>query len=486
MEKNGKYPVRKTSGAIFVKEPSNFYEVNLRSLWASLPEKSVLELENGKTAIVLFPGNANAGEGPDFLGAKIVFGRTLKEGDIAIHCRVSDFIRHGHVADPAYDNVILQGAKLNDLKSAPPRKMEKIPLFLLDEKKIHDIREKYTVDCREEKKQIPPVEKVAKVMKKEKRIEEIKGKNIPCKKCERLVPCLAILSPEEERKFFLQAAKEKIEEKGKTVLQKLISAGTELSFKELLFQFAGSNRNEKAFAALFITYSHYPEEKRKKYFQSILWGESGLLPDPLSIGKDDPESILYVKKLWQEFWQNCTGNKMKPRWDHSGSLYGNTPEKELVILCHLLEKFSFASLDFLAEKLCVLGAEKFREHWMEELEITDPFWEYRNNFQKKKKEQKRILFSYSRKILFFVDVLIPSLLAYAKLHKDRHLLGEMEKLFLLLPAPDNNSFIRKASVFWYGEGKKPSSAAEYTGWLHIYQKYCSKMSHDCAACVLGD
>ena len=484
MEKNDKYPVRKKSGTFFVKEPPNFYEANLCSLWASLPEKSVLELENGKKAILLSPGKANTGEGPDFLGAKILFGKCMKEGDISIHCRVSDFIRHGHVADPAYDHVILQAAKLNDLKSTPPRKMEKLPVFLMDEAKINAIRKNFSASP------LPPeIKKEAKAIKeiKEKFSEKRAEKKIiiPDKEVERLVPCLSALSPEEEKQFFLQAAKRAMEEKREQILQKIIACGTESAFKELLFQFAGNSRNEKAFASLFVTYSHYPVESRKKHFQSILWGESGLLPDPLSMGKEDGESIVYVKKMWENFWQNRTGNKLSPQWNHSGSLYGNTPERSLALLCHLLEKLPFDPLGVLAEKLCVLGAEKFREFLTAQLEISDPFWEYRNHFHTGKKEQKRTLFSSSRLILFFTDVLIPALFAYAKLYKDLTLLHEMEKLFLLLPAPCENSLIRKSSVFWYGAEKNPCSAAEYLGWLYIYRNYCSRLSHDCASCVLS-
>lgn len=61
----------------------------------------------GVTIIVEDPGKLNTGPGPDFKDARIRFGEETMAGCVEIHRRASDWHRHGHDGDSAYDNVIL-------------------------------------------------------------------------------------------------------------------------------------------------------------------------------------------------------------------------------------------------------------------------------------------------------------------------------------------------------------------------------------------
>ncbi|MBR2363779.1 MAG: DUF2851 family protein [Lentisphaeria bacterium] len=480
-----KYSVKKTSsGCSGIKEPPAGYEISLRSLWASLPENAEIELENAVKCIVVHPGEANTGEGPDFLNAKLRIGRKYREGDVSVHCRVSDFIRHKHISDPAYNNVILQVAQLNDLKSVPPRQLERLPLFLINGEKIRTCREKCMTAVQPEKnaEKIFPGKRTP-AQKNNTAVPDKKNSNQ--QSVETLCPFLAGMAFEDQQKIFREAAKERMEEKAERLLNRLIAAGTEFAFKEQIFLFAGYPNNEKAFSALFVTFSHYSPEVREKDFRAVLWGESGLLPDPASAGLPE-ESCGYVKELWQTFWLNRTGSKLKPVWNRSGVLYGNTPEKRLAMLCLLLESFPFDPLPVLAGLLVRSGAEAFWRRIAESLDKEDLYWERYRDFYSPEKCRKRKILSDSRKITFCTDVLIPCLSAYGKLKNDPAILLETEKFFFLLPAGDRNSQIRKASGLWYDGKVWPSSAAESQGWLHIYKRNCCVLSYDCENCLLAD
>ncbi|MGI8635179.1 MAG: DUF2851 family protein [Segetibacter sp.] len=66
-----------------------------------------LQVEQGDKLTVIFPGTHNTHQGPDFLEAKVVIGKTTWVGNIEIHVNSTDWVRHRHTADKNYSNIIL-------------------------------------------------------------------------------------------------------------------------------------------------------------------------------------------------------------------------------------------------------------------------------------------------------------------------------------------------------------------------------------------
>lgn len=66
-----------------------------------------LKTQDGQKVEILQYGNQNYDAGPDFSNGKIKIGDTIWAGNIEMHVYSSDWERHSHDLDKAYDNVIL-------------------------------------------------------------------------------------------------------------------------------------------------------------------------------------------------------------------------------------------------------------------------------------------------------------------------------------------------------------------------------------------
>ncbi|MDT8346887.1 MAG: DUF2851 family protein [Flavobacteriaceae bacterium] len=83
-------------------------EAFLHYVWSArkLPLQG-LQTQDGQAIELLHPGQYNRHAGPDFFNAQLRIGDQLWAGNVEMHLKASDWYRHGHDTDAAYDNVIL-------------------------------------------------------------------------------------------------------------------------------------------------------------------------------------------------------------------------------------------------------------------------------------------------------------------------------------------------------------------------------------------
>lgn len=97
----------------------NFSEELLQFIWRHRLMKPVpLVTLNGNEVVVQHPGELNRDSGPDFFNARIKINGIVLAGNIEIHIKTSDWLKHNHQQDKSYDNIILHVVFNHDIDLA--------------------------------------------------------------------------------------------------------------------------------------------------------------------------------------------------------------------------------------------------------------------------------------------------------------------------------------------------------------------------------
>lgn len=106
-------------------------EMLMQYLWEHrLWNPAEMATNDGRRVRVIDPGTRNTDAGPDFFNAKVEIGGCVWAGNVEMHVRASDWRRHGHDADPAYDSVILHVVEKDDAPVARSNG-ERIPQMVM-------------------------------------------------------------------------------------------------------------------------------------------------------------------------------------------------------------------------------------------------------------------------------------------------------------------------------------------------------------------
>ena len=84
-------------------------------LWTYQLFKPNLITTSGEVINIISTGRRNTDSGPDFFNAMIKIGNTQWAGNVEIHVNSSDWFKHNHQNNPAYDNIILHVVFNDDL-----------------------------------------------------------------------------------------------------------------------------------------------------------------------------------------------------------------------------------------------------------------------------------------------------------------------------------------------------------------------------------
>ena len=95
--------------------PNSYSEEFLQYVWENkICISKKLKTTKGEPLEIINVGKRNSDSGPDFFNAKIKIKETVWVGNIEIHKKSSDWEKHNHQNDKAYNNVILHVVEEDD------------------------------------------------------------------------------------------------------------------------------------------------------------------------------------------------------------------------------------------------------------------------------------------------------------------------------------------------------------------------------------
>ncbi len=434
-------------------EARTFYEAALQELWQSIPLNIEYRLRSGGSKLkVLSRGQWNHQGGPDFLNAKLEIDGVIRKGDVEIHCRLSDWAKHGHDGDRNYDNVILHVIGEDSLPGQYSGKIPMLPVFLLP----RDFSDGQF-------QEVPP--------------DAGQGK------------CAAFfqrISDEAFHRFASDAGLERMRQRSKQLLSEMISKGTNHAFLSRLFELIGIPGNREQFSILAKRVLSYPEEVRQKNFQPILWGEAGEISDPAA-GQLLPDAEPVVRNLWNTWWQIRRQVYEDPVVFNRASRPLNSIGRRIAIIAGFVETFGENPLPYLMEIIIKNSVEEAKKIFLQKLDVKDPYWENHSSFHSGTFRHPAVLIGRDRIVGLLTDLLIPALHAYASVTNDLKQVSKIESLYLILPKTATNLTLKNTvSRCCPGRDAALKTTAAQQGLLHIRKTWCHKLAHDCKACPLAE
>ena len=421
--------------------PKSVPEEFLHFIWENrLFNARNLKTGSGENVEIIQTGKRNTNAGPDFFNAKVKICDTVWAGNIEIHKKASDWQKHNHTDDKAYENVILHvveepdrqiyrinGTEIPTLQLSWPDHLNRNYQKLLDAKTW--------IPCQEQFHRIDPV--VLRLGFNRLMIERLEYKTIEIEKR-------------------LEQNKNNWNE----------------TFYQLLARMFGFKVNAIPFEMLARSVPLQILSKHKSslfQLEALLFGTSGLLNEEL-LGD---EYFIKLREEYSFLYKKYSLKTVEPHlWKFMRLRPGNFPTIRISQLAALIHRsqglFSKIIETKNIEELKKLFNVKASDYWNNH---------YRFNKSSSKKQVKE-LGENSINILI-INVIVPFLFVYGEKQNLHHLknraLDFLEKL-----SPEKNSIIKK----WEELGVHPRSAFETQALIWLKNSYC--VPKKCLNCQIGN
>ncbi len=385
------------------------------------------------------PGVPNIHAGPDFTDARVRIGDTLWAGCVEIHLRSSDWERHGHHNDPAYNNVVLHAVYGHDADTFNARR-QKVPIMELhfDARYLDNYRrlisEKDYIACRDQ---------------------------------------LSAIGEFDRMHWLERLAVERLERKSDAIMQTYAATGN--NWEETLYRRLARNFGFSLNALPFETLAGSlplgilsKHRDNRLQTESLLFGQAGMLDDENAVD-------AYAAELRKEYLFLQKKYRLKPidrfLWKFLRLRPVNFPTLRIAQFAELIRRndrlFSQIIDAETPESLETIFDIKASEYW-------DTHYVFGKSSPTRTKSFGKTAF---RAVL--INTVAPFLFVYGKARGKEDFCARALRLLENLP-PEKNAILAR----WEKAGMRNGDASASQALLQLTSEYCKPKR--CLHCVIGN
>lgn len=388
---------------------------------------------------VLDPGLLNTDSGPDFFNAKVEIDGQLWVGNIEMHVRASDWRRHGHDKDSAYDSVILHVVDKDD---APVYRTngERIPQLVLQVSPLFNTSYQQLVNSRQE---------------------------LPCESAIKQVPSITITEWIERLAFERLHGKV---QRVRDILDMYNGSWEDVCYITLARNF-GFGINNEAFERLArrtpLRLLHKHSDSLLQV-EALLFGQAGLL-DSSAMGADD-----YYKHLCSEYAFLANKFSLRPMESEAWKMFRIRPQNFPLRRIAMLAQYIEGGFNLMSKILDANGEKELRKLF--QVELTG-YWNNHFSFGKPNEKPAPALSDKSIDIVL-INTVAPLYYAYGEITGDYALTDKAIELLESLK-PESNSIVKTFVV----AGIDCDSALTSQALIELKRSYCE--ARKCIFCKIG-
>jgi hypothetical protein len=400
-----------------------------------------LRTTEGEELEVYSAGIHNTNAGPDFQNARIRIGETTWAGNAELHISSSDWQKHGHTTDNAYDNVILHVVYRDDA-----------PLLRADGRRVPTLELKDRIS--------------AELFNRYHNLVFGNQTIIPCEGTIATVDSLTL------QNWLTRILVERMEKRSEAIIATL--ANNRGDWEETFYQFLAANFGFKTNALPFeLLAKSLPQNILAKHknsplqIEALIFGQAGFLADELT--------DAYPQKLKAEYDFLRKKYNLTPIKNHLWKFLRMRPQNFPTI-----RLAQFAALivqsNHLFSKILDTQDVKGLKDLFSNIHVNE-YWLTRYRFDKESKPAGKSLGDASVNTLL-LNTVAQFLFSYGKHLQLQHFISRSLKLLESIPAEQNN-----ITADFVNLGLKINSAFESQAMLELKNNYCDYKK--CLQCGVG-
>ena len=410
----------------------------LHFLWKfGLFEKENICTTKGEPLEIISAGQHNTNAGPDFFNAKIKIGDTTWAGNVEVHRAASDWEKHAHSQNKAYDNVILHVVTVDD-KAVFRSSGDSLATFILRyDKKI------------------------------EQRYQELLA-SVTWIPCQAHIGNVALFRV---KHFLGRILVERMEERNSQISGILNNTHNNWQevFYQRLFRAFGFGTNALPFELL-AKATPFQAIAKQRYslmqVEALLFGQAGFLQE---------ETLdSYQSELQNEYRFLQAKYALQPIAGHLWKFLRIRPDNFPTVRIAQLAKLLYSSEGFVDKLLASRTAEELYKLFAVQ---ASSYWDEHYTFGKTSVKKPKLVGESSVQGLV-MNAVIPFLFAYGHYHHNNTMCETALNILEALP-PEKNNII----AGWHNIGIKPDNAFYAQALMQLKTAYCDEKR--CLSCAIG-